>query len=134
VLIDILRTHPHIVTGGILQENPFFVPPNQVLRELRESRAANSGGRIHRHNEANVPSTQASEEIKRLQGCINDLISVQAFAVICAGQAFLRHEVAWDGHGVIDQPLHHRSAQRAAVGRAQRRRRRDIPLHATRIQ
>jgi hypothetical protein len=25
-----------IVIGGILQENPFFVPPDQFLRELRE--------------------------------------------------------------------------------------------------
>ncbi len=26
--------------GGILQENPFFVPPDQFLRELREGRGA----------------------------------------------------------------------------------------------
>ena len=28
-----------IVIGGILQENPFFVPPDQFLRELREREA-----------------------------------------------------------------------------------------------
>jgi hypothetical protein len=27
-----------IIIGGILQENPFFVPPDEFLRELRERR------------------------------------------------------------------------------------------------
>jgi hypothetical protein len=29
-----------IIIGGILQENPFFVPPDEFLRELRERRTA----------------------------------------------------------------------------------------------
>jgi len=29
-----------IIIRGILQENPFFVPPDEFLRELRERRAA----------------------------------------------------------------------------------------------
>jgi hypothetical protein len=36
VIVDVMRTHPTIIVGGILQENPFFVPPEQFLRELRE--------------------------------------------------------------------------------------------------
>jgi hypothetical protein len=35
VVVDILRTHPMVIIGGILQENPFFVPPDAFLRELR---------------------------------------------------------------------------------------------------
>jgi DcmR-like sensory protein len=35
LIIDILRTHPLVIIGGILQENPFFVPPEELLRELR---------------------------------------------------------------------------------------------------
>jgi hypothetical protein len=35
-VVDIMRTHPMIIIGGILQHNPFFVPPEQFLRELRE--------------------------------------------------------------------------------------------------
>jgi hypothetical protein len=31
-----MRTHPMIIIGGMLQENPFFVPPDEFLRELRE--------------------------------------------------------------------------------------------------
>jgi hypothetical protein len=30
-----LRTHPAVIIGGLLQENPFFVPPDQLLREIR---------------------------------------------------------------------------------------------------
>jgi hypothetical protein len=33
--MDILRTHPMAIIGGILQENPFFIPPDEFLRELR---------------------------------------------------------------------------------------------------
>ena len=32
-IIDILRTHPMVLIGGILQENPFFVPPAEFLGE-----------------------------------------------------------------------------------------------------
>ena len=28
-----------IIIGGILQENPFFVPPDEFLRKLRERHA-----------------------------------------------------------------------------------------------
>lgn len=32
-IVDILRTHPMVLIGGLLQENPFFVPPSDFLRE-----------------------------------------------------------------------------------------------------
>jgi hypothetical protein len=35
VVMDILRTHPQVIIGGLLQENPFFVPPDEFLAELR---------------------------------------------------------------------------------------------------
>ncbi len=34
--MDIMRTHPMVIIGGILQENPFFVPPSEFLHELRQ--------------------------------------------------------------------------------------------------
>jgi hypothetical protein len=37
-----MRTHPMIIIGGVLQENPFFVPPDEFLRELRERDAAHN--------------------------------------------------------------------------------------------
>jgi hypothetical protein len=35
-VMDIMRTHPMVIIGGLLQENPFFVPPDEFLQELRE--------------------------------------------------------------------------------------------------
>lgn len=34
-VIDILRTHPMVIIGGILQDNPFYVPPDEFLLELK---------------------------------------------------------------------------------------------------
>jgi len=38
--MDIMRTHPMVIIGGTLQENPFFVPPEEFLLELRSPRVA----------------------------------------------------------------------------------------------
>jgi hypothetical protein len=38
-IIDIMRTHPMVIIGGILHQNPFFVPPEEFLPELRQRRA-----------------------------------------------------------------------------------------------
>lgn len=37
-VIDVLRTHPMVIVGGILQSNPFYVPPEEFLRERRQRR------------------------------------------------------------------------------------------------
>jgi hypothetical protein len=34
--MDVLRTHPMVIIGGILQDNPFFVPPEEMLQEIQE--------------------------------------------------------------------------------------------------
>jgi hypothetical protein len=44
VAMDIMRTHPLVIVGGLLRENPFFVPPEEFLVELRERRSAVSQG------------------------------------------------------------------------------------------
>lgn len=36
--MDILRTHPMVIIGGVLQVNPFWVRPDEFLRELDERR------------------------------------------------------------------------------------------------
>jgi DcmR-like sensory protein len=35
VAMDILRTHPMVILGGVLQENPLYVPPDEFLAALR---------------------------------------------------------------------------------------------------
>jgi len=41
-VIDIMRTHPMVIIGGILQRNPFYIPPDEFLREFRPRRARRS--------------------------------------------------------------------------------------------
>jgi MEDS: MEthanogen/methylotroph, DcmR Sensory domain len=36
IVMDMLRTHPLVIVGGSLQENPFWVPPDEFLVELRQ--------------------------------------------------------------------------------------------------
>jgi hypothetical protein len=35
VVMDALRTHPMVIVGGVLLDNPFFVPPETFLLEMR---------------------------------------------------------------------------------------------------
>lgn len=35
MMMDLLRTHPLTLIGGVVQENPFFTPPVEMLKELR---------------------------------------------------------------------------------------------------
>jgi hypothetical protein len=45
VVMDALRTHPVVIIGGLLQENPFFVSPDEFLLEIRE-RSGRESARI----------------------------------------------------------------------------------------
>jgi hypothetical protein len=44
VAMDIMRTHPLVIVGGLLRENPFFIPPDEFLLEIRERRLPRSQG------------------------------------------------------------------------------------------
>ncbi|MEC4717674.1 MEDS domain-containing protein [Noviherbaspirillum sp. CPCC 100848] len=41
MVIDVMRTHPMVIVGGILQENPFYVPPEEMLREIEARKTTN---------------------------------------------------------------------------------------------
>src|SRR6267378_2511661 len=41
-VIDIMRTHPIVIIGGILQRNPFYVPPELFVPEFGERPAEQS--------------------------------------------------------------------------------------------
>jgi hypothetical protein len=45
-VIYALRTHPVVIIGGLVQENPFYVDPDQLLAELREQRSPHVGSGI----------------------------------------------------------------------------------------
>lgn len=38
VVVDVMRTHPMTIIDGILYENPYFVPPEDFVSELRNRR------------------------------------------------------------------------------------------------
>jgi hypothetical protein len=38
-VVDIMRTHPMVIIGGHLQQNPFFTHPEEFLREFRGRRS-----------------------------------------------------------------------------------------------
>lgn len=38
MMMDLLRTHPLTLVGGVVQENPFFTPPAVMLKELKSRR------------------------------------------------------------------------------------------------
>jgi hypothetical protein len=39
-IVDVMRTHPMTLIDGTLHENPFFVPPEEFIRELRNRRGS----------------------------------------------------------------------------------------------
>jgi hypothetical protein len=44
-VVDITRTHPAIIVGGVLHRNPYFVPPAEFLPELSRRRAGQQAAR-----------------------------------------------------------------------------------------
>jgi hypothetical protein len=42
-VIDALRTHPIVLIGGIVQRNPFYVPPEELLKEVNERESPETG-------------------------------------------------------------------------------------------
>src|ERR1700678_1573865 len=83
-VIDIMRTHPMVIIGGILQHNPFFVPPDEFLRDFRQRRADPRSASA-KAGEMDVEAIEPAEKIKRLQRCLNDLISVLALPAMWSG-------------------------------------------------
>ena len=43
IVVDALRTHPIVLIGGIVQRNPFYVPPEELLKELNERESPETG-------------------------------------------------------------------------------------------
>jgi hypothetical protein len=43
MVVAAMRTHPIVLIGGIVQHNPFYVPPEELLKELSERAAPETG-------------------------------------------------------------------------------------------
>ena len=44
MVVAAMRTHPIVLIGGIVQRNPFFVPPEGLLKELNARESLETGG------------------------------------------------------------------------------------------
>jgi PAS domain S-box-containing protein len=83
-VIDIMRTHPIVIIGGILQRNPFYVPAELFVPELasgRRSRPCTARPRP----EVAAPVESPLEDVTRLRLCLNDLVSIMALPALWAG-------------------------------------------------
>lgn len=58
IIVDVMRAHPMVIIGGVLRENPFFVPPEEFLEELRARRA-----RIEKLREKYAQLTPREQEV-----------------------------------------------------------------------
>lgn len=47
MMMDILRCHPLTLVGGVVQENPFFVPPDDLLPKLKARKEAQASRLRH---------------------------------------------------------------------------------------
>jgi len=43
MVINALRTHPLVIIGGMIQHNPFYVAPDELLKELSERESFGTG-------------------------------------------------------------------------------------------
>ena len=43
IVIDALRTHPIVLIGGIVQRNPFYVSPEELLNEINKRESVETG-------------------------------------------------------------------------------------------
>jgi hypothetical protein len=44
MVVDLLRAHPLTVMNGVVHENPFYTPADELLREMQERRVASAAG------------------------------------------------------------------------------------------
>jgi DNA-binding CsgD family transcriptional regulator/signal transduction histidine kinase len=76
LLLEIMRTHPVVIIGGAMQENPFFVPPDQFLHEIRQRRAVGETptqealARVNRATTLGVLGASIAHELNQPLGAI----------------------------------------------------------------
>ena len=81
MIVDFVRIHPVLLVGGVLQENPFYVPPDEFLAELRareaRSRAAGApaGAAVARHR-----------DVARLTEALGHLVALGALSALEAAR------------------------------------------------
>jgi transcriptional regulator with GAF, ATPase, and Fis domain len=75
VVLDILRTHPAVMISGIMQRNPFFVPPTELLQEVDSRRTG-----------AMLLETGVTAENRRLRQTIRELVALSSVPAALIGR------------------------------------------------
>ena len=75
IVMDMLRTHPAVMISGVIQRNPFFVPPDQFLDELH-----------HRQAGTKPTDNEFTAESLRLRHAIRDLIALSGLSAKLNGK------------------------------------------------
>ncbi len=83
MIVDIVRTHPVVLVGGVLQENPFYVPPDEFLAELRARKAdSRRAGAREAPDAAEAPDRRAA----RLSDTLRDLVALGTLSALEAAR------------------------------------------------
>ncbi len=80
-VMDALRTHPVVIIGGLLQENPFYVSPDQLLSEIRERRSARKSAR-----RGALDVRRCRAELVALRTVLRDLVALSAIPAAWVGR------------------------------------------------
>src|SRR5258708_10062921 len=83
MIVDIVRTHPVVLVGGVLQEIPFYVPPDEFLAELRARKAdSRRAGAREAPDAAEAPDRRAA----RLSDTLRDLVALGTLSALEAAR------------------------------------------------
>src|ERR1700747_2597052 len=77
--MDPRQPPPAVIIGGLLQENPFYVSPDQLLLEIRERRSArrNTGTA-----DLMAADADADAETLGLRSALRDLVALSAMSAL----------------------------------------------------
>ena len=81
MMMDLLRAHPLTVMNGVLHENPFYTPAEEMLRDIQRARARELSGM------SEPPPSGPGDGAGRLQRCIRDLAALNALPSMCVGRS-----------------------------------------------
>src|SRR6266404_2646480 len=85
VAMNIMRTHPAAIIGGVLQENPFFVPPDQFLLEIRERRRRPEAQLRLAHDQLEMKVTERAGERWQTSAELQTILDASPVGIVLFG-------------------------------------------------
>jgi PAS domain S-box-containing protein len=75
MIVDIARTHPVLLVGGVLQENPFYVPPDEFLADLRSRKSVT-------REAGSVAAGAPNPDVARLADTLRNLLALGTLSAL----------------------------------------------------